>query len=114
MAIQSKHLVCWDKIETPFYIKKWLEEGVTIPFISEPPLCEYENYVLNKEQENFVDSKLSEYIYEGYISEVAEKPRCISPLGCVAKKNKEKWRIISDMRMVNKYINVPKCRYEDL
>ena len=114
MAIQSKHLVYLEKIETPYYIKQWLKDGVTIPFVSEPPPNECENYVSCEEQEQFIDSKLSEYLSESYISEVQEKPVCISPLGCANKKGEEKYRVITDMRYVNQYINVPKIRYEDL
>ena len=47
MAILSKHLESWDKIDTPYYVKKWLSEGVSIPFISEPPPNELENYISN-------------------------------------------------------------------
>ena len=101
MAILSKHLECWDKIETPFYIKKWISEGVTIPFISEPNPIELENYVASKEQEEFIDNKLTEYVSEHCISEVHEKPKCISPIGCTAKKGSEKYKVFTDMRYVN-------------
>ena len=114
MAIISKNLIEWEKIDTPYYIKKWLKEGVTVPFISEPPPIECENYILSEEQEKFIDSKVTEYILNGQISQVLEKPRCLSPLGCASKKGSDKWRVISDMRNVNKYIKVPKIKYEDL
>ena len=86
MAILSKHLERWDKIDTPYYVKKWISEGVSIPFISEPPPNEFENYISNSEEEEFIDNKLSEYLNENFISEVQEKPTCISPLGCANKK----------------------------
>ena len=114
MAILSKHLECWDKIETPFYIKKWISEGVTIPFISEPSPIELENYVTDSEQEQFIDTKLTEYLSENYISEVQDKPDCVSPIGCASKKGSEKYRVITDMRYVNSYIDIPSVRYEDL
>ena len=114
MAILTKNLECWNKIETPYYVKKWLSEGVSIPFISEPIPNELENYITNSEEEKFIDIKLKEYLAENYISKVTEKPTCVSPLGCVLKKGNEKYRIITDMRYVNQYINVPKIRYEDL
>ena len=64
MAILSKHLLNWDKIETPYYIKKWLSEGVSIPFISEPPPNEQENFNSNSDEEKFIDSKIPEYLME--------------------------------------------------
>ena len=77
MAILSKHLECWEKIESPFYIKKWISEGVTIPFSSEPSPIELENYVIDSEQEEFIDTKLTEYLSEKYVSEVHDRPKCV-------------------------------------
>ena len=114
MAILSKHLECWEKIESPFYIKKWISEGVTIPFISEPSPVELENYVTDSEQEEFIDTKLTEYLSEQYVSEVQDKPKCVSPIGCASKKGSEKYRVVTDMRHVNQYIDIPSVRYEDL
>ena len=114
MAILTKYLENWNKIDTPYYIMKWIEEGVTIPFSTEPPPVELENYISSSEETKFIDNKLSDYLNEGYISEVLEKPRCISPLGCANKKGNEKYRLITDMRYVNQFIEVPKIRYEDL
>ena len=114
MVILSKHLERWDKIDTPYYVKKWHSEGVSISFISEPPPNEFENDISNSEEEEFIDNKLSEYLNNNFISEVSEKPTCISPLGCAKKKGNEKYRVITDMRYVNQFINVPKIRYEDL
>ena len=114
MAILTKYLENWNKIDTPYYIKKWIKEGVTIPFSTEPPPVELENYISSSEETKFIDNKLSDYLNEGYISEVLEKPRCISPIGCANKKGYEKYRLITDMRYVNQFIEVPKIRYEDL
>ena len=80
MAILSKHLESWDKIDSPYYVKKWLSEGVSIPFISEPPPNEFENYISNSEEEEFIDNKLPECLKENFISEVSETPTCIPPL----------------------------------
>ncbi|CAL4078309.1 unnamed protein product [Meganyctiphanes norvegica] len=109
-----RHIQCWEKIGTPDYILSWLTYGVTIPFISEPPQSEFENYVTNKEEEHFIDSKIVDYLNEGFVSKVSEKPFSVSPIGCTGKKGKEKYRLISDMRFVNQFIEVPKTRYEDL
>ena len=113
MVILSKRLERLDKVDTPYYVKKWLSEGVSIPFISEPPPNEFENYISNSEEEEFIDNKLLEYLNNNFISEVSEKPTCISPLGCANKKGNEKYRVITDMRYVNQFINLPKTRYED-
>ena len=80
MVILSKHLERWDKIDTPYYVKKWLSEGVSIPFISEPPPNEFENYTSNSEEEEFIDKKLSEYLNDNFISEVSEKNNLHIPI----------------------------------
>ena len=78
MAILTKNLECWNKIETPYYVKKWLSEGVSIPFISDPIPNELENYITNSEEEKFIDIKIKEYLAENYISKVTERPTCDS------------------------------------
>ena len=114
MGALSKHIYAWEQIDTPEHLRTWIKEGVSIPFISSPVPCRFENRVANSEQKQFVNKKISELLTNGYISEVKNAPTCISPISCATKKNsEEKFRLISDMRHVNKYINVPKVRYED-
>ena len=104
----------WENIGTPQYILGWLKYGVTIPFLSDPGKCEFSNYISNEEEESFIDSKIIDYVNKGFVSKVNEKPLCISPIGCTGKKGREKYRLITDMRYVNQFIDVPKTRYEDL
>ena len=114
MVTLSKYIECWNRIGSPYYVQKWLEEGVTIPFITNPPPSELDNHRLNTEEGKFIDGKIKEYLNSGCISRVLEKPVCVSPIGCTSKKGEEKYRFINDMRYVNQYIEVPKIRYEDL
>ena len=44
---------------------------------------------------------------------VSYKPHCVSPIGCVPKKN-GKWRIIVDLRGVNKFCAVQRFQNEDI
>ena len=114
MAVLSRNIECWRKINAPPKILRYIQEGVYIPFHSIPPVSEVENHNLHHEEKLFVNSKLNEYLEKGYISQVSVKPICISAIGCAKKKGPEKFRLINDMRVVNQYINVPKVRYEDL
>ena len=60
MGALSKHLHEWEKIDPPNYIKSWINEGVSIPFIQIPEPCLLANPSYNVDEENFIDSKLSE------------------------------------------------------
>ena len=101
------NIECWEKIETPEHIINWLKNGVNIPFISEPNQSEFKNYVTNKEEETFIDLKIVDHLNKGYVSKVVDKPVCVSAVGCTSKKGKEKYRLISDMRNVNQFIDIP-------
>ena len=109
MAVLSKKIYNWTKIDAPSKILSCITDGVYIPFHQTPPPCELENHKLNNDETQFVDAKLKEYLKQSFISEVLVKPHCVSPIGCVKKKGTDKYRIINDMRQVNEYINVPKA-----
>ena len=114
MSILSKHAHSWGLIEAPSYVKKWLNEGVEIPFSENPPMCKLDNYKLTTDQNKFVDNKIIEYVSNHYISKVNYVPHCVSPIGCVKKSSGDKFRFINDMRFLNQFINTPNVRYEDL
>ena len=105
----------WEKIGTPPHVKTWIQEGVYIPFNSTPEACYFKNPKMSPDEASFIDSKINELLDKSYISEVLEKPHCVSPLKCVPKKNSnDKFRLIHNMRYVNQFIQVPNVRYEDL
>ena len=96
MTVLSKRLEHWEKIHTPDYVKSWIREGVTIPFTQIPDPCEFENPAYSKDEENFIDTKLTELLGKSFISKVTEKPYCVTPIRCTAKKNStDKFRLIN-------------------
>ncbi len=50
-----------------------------------------------------IDKQVREWVGKGVISKVDTQPKIVLQLGIVPKKN-NKWRVIIDMREVNKYI----------
>ena len=110
----SRYSIGWDKVKTPYYVRKWIDEGVSIPFTVLPSPVDLPNYSLSHEEELFVDNKIKELLSRSCVSRVDIKPVCVSPIGCTKKKGADKYRLITDMRYVNNYIEVPKTRYEDL
>ena len=70
MGVLSRNITNWEKINIPPHIKRYIKEGVYIPFSSTPTECEFDNYKLNKEEESFVSAKLKDYLKNGYISKV--------------------------------------------
>ena len=114
MAVLSKHIDYWQKIGVSEKLRDWIKCGVSIPFIGDPPECEFKNHRLSLSENKFVDNKIAEYVQKSYVSEVPYKPKCVTPIGCTKKKGRDQYRLISDMRFVNNFINVPNVRYEDL
>ena len=115
MGALSKHIHHWEKIDTPEYLKSWINEGVSIPFAQIPEPCAFGNPNCSEDEENFIDSKLTKLLNKSFISKVNHQPHCVTPIRCTPKKNSiDKYRLINNMRHVNQFINVPKMRYEDL
>ena len=94
-------------------IKDWLQYGVKIPFQEIPPPCQFSNRQFSKEETAFISQELHDLLQSGCIVLCDEKPRCVSPLGCVPKKG-NKLRIVHDLRFINTFSKPEKFQYEDI
>jgi ribonuclease HI len=89
-------------------------QGFQIPWLKKPPPQKhFPNHNLNQEDELFVDQEILRLIQVGAVKEVKLKPRVISPIGVVPKKNNKK-RLIVDLRFVNQHIALPSFKMENL
>ena len=102
----------WTKIGASQTVLDWIKYGVHIPFSRVPNSFELNNSVADK-YTSFIDSEINNLLLIGAISEVSEKPHCVSPINCVPKKN-GKLRLIVDLRVVNESCNVPKFANENI
>jgi len=103
----------WKNINAPQYVIDWVVNGVPIPFSQPVPDFELDNHRLNYIQCAFIDKEIQRLLLSGYIEPCDSKPKCVSPIGCVPKRNK-KYRLITDLRHLNSHCDVPKFRNEDI
>jgi hypothetical protein len=83
------NITAWEKIKCSSTIKQWIQEGVPLPFDADNPCVNFnlQNHQLSVTHRRFVDEELMRLSQCGAISEVYSPPRCISPIGWVAKKS---------------------------
>lgn len=112
MCVFSKRLSnakeAWDRIGVPATVKSWITSGVSLPFADNiAPSDIYVNpYKLSVKERAFVQNELISLEISGAIRRVSARPRCVSQIKCVPKKN-GKYRIVTDLRLVNEHIEAP-------
>ena len=94
-------------------VLNWLENGVPLPFKSEPQQCFNANRVYSKHQEQFVDSEIERLSLVGAIVKTDVQPHCVFSMRTVPKKNK-KLRLVVDCRPINVHLDVPSFSQEGI
>ena len=61
----------------------------------------------------FIQSELDRLLSEGSIVECKTKPRCVTPISVVPKSSGD-FRLVHDLRHINKYCDPPKFSYTDI
>lgn len=108
---------CWlDFVEPASDLYSWVEEGVKLPFAYNiaPEPFEFVNNVMPACHASFISVEIQDLLRSGAIERCSYKPHCISPIKCVPKKGRDRFRLIIDLRGVNVSINVPSFKYEDI
>ena len=103
----------WERIGTNKTVLNWIETGVQIQVDDEPSQFCLQNWKLSLHETLFIDNEIRNLVKVGALQISTEKPFCVSPLGCVPKKNGT-YRIIVDLRRLNSYICCPSFQYEDI
>ena len=103
----------WSTFETPLPVIDWINSGVRLHFSKDPEGFVLPNHLLSAKQEAFVDREIHDLLTSGAIEECLGQPHCVSPIGCVPKKNK-KFRLIVDLRRLNSVSETPKFQYESI
>ena len=102
----------WANIGAPKCVTEWLSHGVPLPFVEQPVPIKFNNKHFNEAERNFLCNEINDLLNEGII-QYCEKPHCITPISVVPKKDKS-YRLIADLRYINKCLQVPKFSYDDL
>ena len=103
----------WKSIGASDTVLNWIEQGVKFPLIGDIDSFELPNGQFTHKQEEFLSSEISNLLLLGCIERVYTKPKCVSPISCVPKKN-GKIRLVTDLRHINKQSIPPKIKYEDI
>ena len=91
----------------------WVANGVQIPFDNTPPETYLSNKSFSHKQLKFINSEIESLIQSGAISETVNRPKFVSPIGCVPKRN-NKHRLIIDLRELNSYCSPTSFKYEGI
>ena len=107
----------WKRLGASEQVLGWIRHGVRIPFIGgrRPPPFNSGTSMLNatKQQLDFMDSELPRFLQSG-AWEPGQRSRWVSRMFLVPKPGENKWRLIIDLRPLNKYCKDHKLTYETL
>ena len=109
----TEHFDNWVKIGSSSQILEWVNEGVIFPFSQDIQGFEYNNKHFSQNETAFLHKEVSDLLLLGYIETCDYVPLCVSPIGCVKKKNGS-FRLITDLRTLNNKCIAPKFKYEDI
>ena len=109
----KNHLGFWQRIKKNRWVFSVIRDGYALPFLELPSRHEMKNHKSAFEEETFVSEQIMELLSAGCVTETNQSDaHVISPLGVV--RNGSKKRLILDLRYVNKYLRIPKFKYEDI
>lgn len=113
----SKFVHAWDDIvDSDSLLYRWIKDGVRLPFLynNTPQPFVIDNHAMCHEHKVFISTEIQSLLESGAVEECVYRPKFVSPIKCVPKKGKDKFRLIIDLRRLNNYIDVPAFKYEDI
>lgn len=111
----TKNVNAWKRINAPAQVISWIEFGVPLLFKAniDSVSCQANNHFMSSEQKTFVREELCRLESVGAIERCKNKPKCVSPLSCV-KKKQGTWRLITDLRSVNQGLKSAHFKNDDI
>ena len=109
--LQSR-LAVWRRLASPFIVG-WIENGVPVEFVSEPVPRERKSVISNVTERLFVREQVTELLQRGCIK-LDPLATVTSPIGVVPKKGPVPFRLIHNVRYVNKGCQPKPFKYEKL
>lgn len=129
----------WEATKAPKRVLEWIENGFPLPWVSDwaRPAGIYPNHVKEGDTDkkwgldvcSWISGVIKEYLEVGAVmrwkdarlqpgvpldQRGEERPRLISPLSVVAKKSRNKLRLIFDLRHLNTFLTCGKFRMQTL
>ena len=89
-----------------------LENGYKIPLITLPKAAKFPNNHSALNNANFVTQAVEELLNTGRIKEVKNPLYVVNPLS-VSENDNQKFRLILDLRYVNKHVFKDKIKFDD-
>ena len=113
----SSHLPYWETHLKNDRIVEWIRNGVPIEstFSSEPEPFDCLNRRFNKKECEFIDREVQNLLSAKCIKKCENldpTDKYISPINVIPKR--DSFRLVTDLRLLNKHCSAPKFRYEDL
>lgn len=105
----------WQKIGAPPSLLRWITQGVKIEWEGgPPPPFELENYHIPEEARGWwLNKELSRFLEIGAI-EAGQTRRWKSPAFLVPKSEPGEWRLVIDLRRLNRYCKKKSIKLETL
>ena len=106
----------WQAIGAPQVVLDWLSDGVQLPFDSVPDSVYLSNQPCTRVQKEFIDNEIQDLLHQGIVEQCPpnHKPHVVSPIKVVPKSGDKKWRLITDLRVLNTFITPPKFTNEGI
>jgi hypothetical protein len=112
----KRHLSYWRRISRSTWVLQWIEYGFPLWWLDPncpAPARVFNNHSSTVDHEGFVSEAVEQLVKAGAARATKVKPTVVNALKVVPKKN-NKLRLILDLRWVNKYLRVPKFKFESL
>lgn len=107
-------MLAWSRIGANPQVIEFIDQGIKLP-IDECTPFHLTNYrEINTKQTQFLREEIKRLLTLNYIKVCDKKPRFISPIGCVPKKGKNKFRLIHDLRHLNSHCEACTFKQEDI
>ena len=103
----------WREIGTSNWGLKVIEQGYALPIVELPEPAYFENHPMNEVERRFLVQKIKNLVASGCVKECKKEDlTVINPLKVA--RNKEKMRMILDLRYINKHLRSCRFKYKDL
>ena len=113
----ARRLGAWESAGASSHVLSWLREGMRLPWMREPPAPFHQGQSLvgaSTEQRAFLLPEMQRLMDKGAL-EPATSDRYVTRCRLVPKPGTPgKWRLVIDLRWVNKFLRKQPCRFETL
>ena len=108
-----RHFEFWEnELKPSNFVLNVIKFGYFLPFAELPPPSIERNNKSSLRHPQFVKDSIHQLLESGCVREVSIRPHCVNPLTVAQGK---KLRLVLDLsRNVNKYLHLPKFKYENL